>query len=206
MPNVDLNVEAVPAVDARRQGTIDRVRRAALELLLARGLDVTMDEIAEAAEIGRRTLFRHFASREQLLASALEQGIARYSSHLPSFEGDWTTWLRALCNSAHAMHAGYGPGYWELMHRAELPAELAAVENDRRKRRRKAMVRIAQTLWQETGGAGAAPKVLVATVASHLSARFTAAVVDEGGQSWQMAADIAFDAIHGALTRATRKP
>jgi AcrR family transcriptional regulator len=198
------NVEAVPEVDARRQGTMDRVRRAALDLLLARGLDVTMDEIAEAAEIGRRTLFRHFESREQLLASALEQGIERYSSHLPSFEGDWRSWLRALCTSAHAVHAGYGPGYWELMHRAGLPPELAAVENDRRTRRRKAMVRIAQTLWRESGGVGPAPKVLVATVAAHLSARFTAAVVDEGGQSWQMAADIAFDAIHAALLRPGR--
>lgn len=195
------NVEAVPEGDARRQGAMDRARRAALELLLARGLDVTMDEIAEAAAIGRRTLFRHFASREQLLASALEMGIARYSSHLPTFHGDWASWLRALCDSAHAMHAGYGPGYWELMHRAELPAELAAVENDRRKRRRKAMARIAQTLWQEAGGAGPVPKVLVATVAAHLSARFTAAVVEEGGQSSQMAADLAYDAIHAAVLR-----
>lgn len=200
------NVEAVPDGDARRQGTMDRVRRAALDLLLARGLDVTMDEIAEAAEIGRRTLFRHFESREQLLASALEQGIERYSAHLPSFQGDWPSWLRALCDSAHAMHAGYGPGYWELMHRAELPPELAAVENDRRTRRRKAMASIAQTLWRKNGGVGPAPKVLVATVAAHLSARFTAAVVDEGGQSWQMAADLAFDAIHAALMRPDRKP
>jgi AcrR family transcriptional regulator len=200
------NVEPAPEVDARRQGTIDRARRAALDLLLARGLDVTMDEIAEAAAIGRRTLFRHFDSREQLLASALEQGIEYYSSQLPSFQGNWVEWLRALCDSAHAMHAGYGPGYWELMHRAELPPELAAVENDRRKRRRKAMARIAQTLWQETGGVGPAPKVLVATVASHLSARFTAAVVEEGGQSWQVAADVAFDAIHAALLRPMHKP
>src|SRR3569832_1470363 len=199
------NVEAVPEVDARRQGTMNRVHQDALELLLARGLNVTMDEIAEAADIGRRTLFRHFESREQLLASALEQGIERYSSHIPSFQGDWASWLRALCDSAHAMHAGYGPGYWELMHRAELPAELAAVENDRRKRRRKAMARIAQTLWQETGGVGPAPKVLVATVAAHLSARFSAAVVEDGGQSSQMAADLAFDAIQAALLRPIRK-
>jgi AcrR family transcriptional regulator len=200
------NGEAVPDVDPRRQGTMDRARRAALELLLARGLDVTMDEIAEAAAIGRRTLFRHFESREQLLASALEQGIERYSAHLPSFQGDWMHWLRGLCDSAHAMHAGYGPGYWELMHRAELPPELAAVEDGRRRRRRKAMARIAQKLWQEAGGVGPAPKVLVATVAAHLSARFTAAVVDEGGQSWRMAADLAFDAIHAVLLRVVRKP
>ena len=82
---------------------------------------------------------------------------------------------------------------------------LAAVENDRRKRRRKAMARIAQMLWQETGGVGPAPKVLVATVASHLSARFTAAVVEEGGQSAQVAADLAFDAIQAALLRANEK-
>jgi AcrR family transcriptional regulator len=74
-------------------------------LLMANGLDVTMDDIAEAAGVSRRTLFRHFESRERLVAESLEAGIQLYGESLPPFEGDWKTWLRQLCDAA-AQDAG----------------------------------------------------------------------------------------------------
>jgi AcrR family transcriptional regulator len=45
----------------------------AFELFLARGFDeVTFDDIAAAAKISRRTLFRYFETKEDLLVSQLE--------------------------------------------------------------------------------------------------------------------------------------
>jgi AcrR family transcriptional regulator len=187
--------------DAKRQVAVDRILRAVAALLGDRGLDVTMDEVAAAAGVGRRTLFRYFESREKLLAAALEHVIERYGEQLPSYVDDWQTWLRALCDSAHRMQATYGPGYWELVHRADLPDELAEVDRTRRARRRDAMRRIASKLWRESGGQGRTPAVIEAVVASHLSARFTAAVIADAGQTWQMAADLAYDAISAALDR-----
>jgi AcrR family transcriptional regulator len=181
--------------DAKRQATVGIVLAAARQLLMARGLDVTMDEIAEEAGVSRRTLFRHFESRERLVAESLEAGIQLYGELLPSFEGDWRAWLRAVCNAAHEMQASYGPGYWELISRTDLPSEIAAVEERRVVRRRKAMERIARHLWKEAGGAGDPPAMIIACVGAHLSARFTAAVMSDVGQSWTMAADLAYAAM-----------
>jgi AcrR family transcriptional regulator len=200
--NLIMAETAAPTIaDAKRQATVDLVLVAARHLLLARGLDVTMDDIAEEAGVGRRTLFRHFESRERLVAEALEAGIQRYGEMLPAFEGHWQTWLRRLCEAAHQMQAGYGPGYWELTSRTDLPAEIAAVEERRRTRRRQAMVRIAHRLWKEVGGDGDAPAPVVAGVGAHLSPRFTAAVIHDVGQSWQVAAELAHAAISDLLVR-----
>jgi AcrR family transcriptional regulator len=193
---------ATPTIaDAKRQATVDVILAAARRLLLARGLDVTMDDIAEEAGVSRRTLFRHFESRERLIAESLEAGIQLYGELLPSFEGGWETWLRGVCDAAHEMQAGYGPGYWELTSRTDLPPEIAAVEGRRRTRRHEAMARIAGKLWREAGGDGDPPAMVVATVGAHLSARFTAAVLHDVGQSWRTAADLAYAAIADVLER-----
>jgi hypothetical protein len=43
--------------------------------------------------------------------------------------------------------------------------------------------------------------MVVATVGAHLSARFTAAVLHDVGQSWRMAADLAYAAVADVLER-----
>ncbi len=93
------------------------------------------------------------------------------------------------------MQAGYGAGYWELTSRTDLAPEIAAVESRRRTRRRRAMARIAQQLWHEAGGSGDAPPRVVAVVGAHLSARFTAAVVNDVGLHWSVASDLAYSAV-----------
>ena len=191
--------------DAKRQATVGIVLRAARQLLMARGLDVTMDDIAEAAGVSRRTLFRHFESRERLVAESLEAGIQLYGELLPSFEGVWIAWLRAVCNAAHEMQASYGPGYWELISRTDLPPEIAAVEERRGLRRRKAMDRIARHLWQEAGGMGDPPAMIIACVGAHLSARFTAAVTNDVGQPCRIAADLAYSAIGDLVESLSRR-
>jgi len=58
--------------DARRNR--EMALDAALELL-AEGSEVTMDQVAERAGIGRATLYRHFSTREELIQAVLEQVI-----------------------------------------------------------------------------------------------------------------------------------
>jgi AcrR family transcriptional regulator len=192
--------------EARRQATVDAIEEAACELLLRDGLDITMDDIARAAGVSRRTLFRYFETRERLLASAFEHGIQRYGEHLPVLDGDWRDALRSLCDAAHRMQASYGLGYWELLHRRDLPPELEAVEHDRRVRRRRAMDHLAAELHRLAGGSGPPPPELSATVATFLSARFTAAVVQDAEGSWTVASQLAYEAIAAAIERATPMP
>lgn len=199
--------EGAPTLaEDKRKATVERILRAARHLVGNRGLDVTMDEIASAAGVGRRTLFRHFSSREALLAAAVESGVRAYGERLPAYGGgDWQAWLRSFCHATHRMNASYGPGYWELTTRRDLSRELSAVELRRDRARRSAMRRIAATLWSAAGGAGTTPSVVEATVAAHLSVHFTAAVTSDAGKDWSFAAESACVAIATTVEQAVSR-
>ncbi|GAB4070366.1 helix-turn-helix transcriptional regulator [Ancylobacter sonchi] len=57
--------------DARRNR--ERILRTAMRHFSQHGIDASLDEIAREAEVGAGTLYRHFPSREALLAAALEE-------------------------------------------------------------------------------------------------------------------------------------
>jgi AcrR family transcriptional regulator len=62
--------------DRRRADAVanrDALIRAAAALYAERGLDVSVEDIAQAAGVGRATLYRHFPTREQLHVAILEQ-------------------------------------------------------------------------------------------------------------------------------------
>jgi hypothetical protein len=61
------------------------------------------------------------------------------------------------------------------------------------------MTAIARLLWRLSEGIGEPPEELVATVGSHLSPHFTAAVEVDLGQSWQVASALAYESIRNAL-------
>ncbi|MCW2605640.1 MAG: mycofactocin system transcriptional regulator [Frankiales bacterium] len=65
---------------ATSRGDLERV---ALRLFHERGFDATtVDDVAEAAGIGRRTFFRYFASKNDVVWGEFEEGLARLRTHL----------------------------------------------------------------------------------------------------------------------------
>lgn len=57
----------------RDPGTDQRIRRAAAELLLQHGFDkTTVDEVAARAGVGKATVYRRWASKEDLAVAAME--------------------------------------------------------------------------------------------------------------------------------------
>lgn len=62
---------AAPGLRQRkRQQTRDRLTRAAMALFLERGFEATtIDDIAAAAEVSRRSFFHYFASKEDVVAA-----------------------------------------------------------------------------------------------------------------------------------------
>jgi AcrR family transcriptional regulator len=162
---------------------------------MANGLDATMDQIADASGVSRRTLFRLFGSRDHLIASAFLAGMDFYGHELPPYEGDVDSWLRQTCDAAHRMNASSGPGFWELTSRTNLPADLEATERMRRRGFRRIVRDTAALLWTNSGGHGDPPGELVAVIGAHLSPHFTAAVVTDVGQGWQTASRLAYGAI-----------
>jgi mycofactocin system transcriptional regulator len=74
----------VPAGRGRPPATThEEVSRVALELFAAEGFDATtMDDVAAALGIGRRTLFRYFASKNDLVWGDFDQVLERLRADL----------------------------------------------------------------------------------------------------------------------------
>jgi AcrR family transcriptional regulator len=196
-------VEQAPVALAgvKRQAVIDHVLASARQLVLAGGLDVTMDQLADASGVSRSTLFRHFTSRDGLLAAAFDAGMIDYRLGLPRHEGELRPWLRATCEAAHRMNSTIGPGFFELASRPDLSPELAAVEGRRRAAFGAATADIAATLWRAAGRRGRTPRDLADVVSVHLSPFFTAATTIDTGKSWQISAELAYSAILAVVTQ-----
>lgn len=76
----DMSVEErVLRADARRNR--ERVLTAAQTLFRERGLDVSVGEIADAAGVGRGTLFRNFASKEDLIEAVVAERMYEAVAH-----------------------------------------------------------------------------------------------------------------------------
>src|SRR5436305_1912077 len=103
----DLSDEAIPK--ARRNGSREAIVDAAERLFLERGFGaVSMDDLAEAAGVARRTLYNQFASKEELFRETL----ARLSSQLedafpPGIEtqGDVEQVLHSIAQTILDLHA-----------------------------------------------------------------------------------------------------
>lgn len=89
--------------------TVDhRIRQAAAELVLSRGLDFTMDDVAEAAGVGRASVFRRYATKRDMLLETLG-GIMNTYVAIPdtgSLEGD----LRVVVSDTLALWDTAGIG------------------------------------------------------------------------------------------------
>ena len=98
-----------PAAD--RQGTSppprERILAAARELFYRRGIHaVGVDAIAEAAGTNKMTLYRHFASKDALIAACLTDLTQEFevawdaiaAAHVGDPEGQLLAWLRHLCD------------------------------------------------------------------------------------------------------------
>jgi AcrR family transcriptional regulator len=65
-------VEETPTRDRRLGATRAHIAETALELFVSQGYaETTMDQIAAAAHVGRRTIFRHFATKAAILFDRL---------------------------------------------------------------------------------------------------------------------------------------
>ena len=173
-------------LDALTPSTVlrERALRAATRLLAADGLAVSMDDIAAASGVGRRTLFRHFTSRDALIADALGSSIDRYGARLVedvAGDGPLESWLLTITTHIHRLHVDAGRGVWQLASATdhELPPELAAVNRRRRAQRRRWTQQIAERGWRLAGGQGPVPDPVLDAFGLALSSFATHSMIND---------------------------
>src|SRR5581483_513440 len=168
----------------QRDNARDRILRATRQVLAERGLATRVDDVAAAAGVGRRTVFRHFETRDALLAAAVTDGIRSYGDHIPrpAPGAALDDWLQEALVAVHGMNARHGRIYWELAFAPDLDGELADVAETRRLARRQLVRRIADWSWQAAGGRGRPPAWVVDAFAVHLSAFATQALAGDFGR------------------------
>jgi AcrR family transcriptional regulator len=189
----------------QREVAQTRILRAAGAVLAARGLTATVDDVAEAAGVSRRTIFRHFLSRDALFVAVIQAGIRRYAEQIPSpGDGDLRGWLAEMLAVTHRLNAGNGRVFWDLvgLQAADLSPDLAVVAAECRDSRNRFAASVTDLLWRARGGTGHPPEWLVDAVAVQLSGFTTQSLAGDLGRSPEKVAELSARVVEAALASA----
>jgi AcrR family transcriptional regulator len=195
--------------DEQRELVRARILRAAGSVLAARGLAATVDDVAEAAGVSRRTIFRHYITRDALFVAVIRAGIRRYAEQIPPpTDGDLRGWLREMLAVTHKLNAGNGRVFWDLVgvQEADMSQDLAMVAAECRDSRNGFAVNVTSLLWRARAGHGRPPQWLVDAVAVQLSGFTTQSLAGDLGRSPDAVAAVAADVIEAVLAAALAKP
>jgi len=163
-----------------------RILRATRRLMAERGLSVTMEQAAEAAGVGRRTLFRYFPTRDVLIAEALASGMERFYQGVEALTldgGSLDDWLEAVAYEVQRNLRDEGLAMWELTASGDagLAPELVRVNRARRAARKAGVAGIARAAWMRAGGVGQCPDIVAHACGLIFSAFTTRSMVDDFG-------------------------
>lgn len=151
-----------------------RILRATRRRLAVTGLGVSIEEIAAEAELGRSTVFRHFPSRDELVARALSESLARFHTQVDDAVNEDTnldTWLLDVVTTLHGSQIRAGRAMWQLAASddSELSAPIVRVNHIRRSSRQLLTISIAEVAWKKVGGNGPLPREIELAFALALS-------------------------------------
>ena len=151
-----------------RAVTRARIVRGATLALARRGFTATVDEIAAAAGVSRRTVFRHFATHDEVVAAAVSEILSSYDRLIPEGpdpETDLETWLTETAVTLHRLNAGLmGKAFWDL--HVERPGISPA---ERHRQRVGHATRIARHAWRAGQGTGHPPSWVIDAFSLQLS-------------------------------------
>jgi AcrR family transcriptional regulator len=203
------STEAAPGVSLlheQRQVARDRIERAAWRVLADKGLSATAEEVASEAGVSIRTVFRHYGTRDHMIATALRAQLFHYSDTLPVPQPGATleTWLPQLLCEVHRVNAVMGRAYWELAALGyTLTGELGDVAAERLAGRNRFINVVARGAWRLAGNRSRPPAWLVDLFAIHLSAFTTKELVSDFGRSVEEVASMSARLLIAAVRSAS---
>ena len=204
-----IDQHSVTLADEQREVAQARILRAAGVALAARGLAATVDDVAEAAGVSRRTIFRHFATRDALFVTVIRAGIRRYAEQIPAPpDDDLRGWLPDLLAVTHRLNARNGRVFWDLVgvRTADLSADLAMVAAECQESRNRFAARVTELMWRARGGPGQPPQWLVDAVSVQLSGFTTQSLAGDLGRTPEQVAHTSARVIEAALASALADP
>ena len=161
--------------DEQRSVARSRILRAAREVLHRQGFRSTVDDVASAAGVSRRTVFRYFPTQGQLLATALRELLDEVGAEIPAAppgpDEDLHDWLLGTAQRLHHVHAELvGQMFWDLhAGRPETGPELTEVIDLLVARRTIWGAQIAGRAWASLGRLGEPPTWVVEALTLLLS-------------------------------------
>ena len=186
----------LPLDEERRNVTRDRIRRASMDVVARCGFDATIEEIAQMSGISPRTVFRHYRTRDQLIATTVMDmfdacGLPRSVDDfdhgivgLPQIVDDVDSWLEGLAVLFHTRSASiFGLAFWDIHTPRRNSGVLQEVNDLRRQYRIRGMSYLVDLVWRSAGGHGEPPEDLALAFALNLSAFTTQALMVDFDQS-----------------------
>lgn len=140
-----------------------KILRAARHLLASDGLGISMEAIADKADVGRSTIFRHFPSRDELVARALDESLSHFHGQVPGAIAETVgleEWLTSTVAALHHLQMTAGRGLWQLAAAddRDLPPPIARINKKRRRTRHETTLTLAGEAWRRSGATGPVPK------------------------------------------------
>jgi len=190
---------AKPSVKATRAGlraeqrqlADTRILDGAIAVFAERGLRGTVDDVADACGVSRRTVFRHFDSHGELFAAAIRRIVELFEAELPGPPAPGEELEPWLCNVAERLHDLHrrlvGRGFWWLQaDGSDVVAEIETVRAERHQWRKLFAARLASHAWSIAAAAGQPPDYVVEAFAVFVSGFGAAAMrsytVKDAGQ------------------------
>jgi AcrR family transcriptional regulator len=202
----DRSLAAPSLADEQRELVRGRILRAAGSVLADRGLAATIDDVADAAGVNRRTIFRHFATRDALFVTVIQAGIRRYGEQIPAppESDDLSGWLAEALAVTHRLNARNGRVFWDLagLQAGDLSADLAMVARECRDSRNRFAASVTELVWRARRGPGEPPRWLVDAFAVQLSGFTTQSLAGDLGRSPDAIAGVCATVIEAALDSA----
>lgn len=179
-----------------------RILDGATRALAERGYNATVDHVATAAGVSRRTVFRHFPTHEAVMEAAIAEVLVRYERLMPvepAAGTDLESWLEETAVALHDLNARLlGRAFWDLhVERPGMTPEL------RTRRRRGFSSQVAGQAWHLAGGEGSPPAWVVEAFALQMSPFATNCLE---GYSTEEAGRISSLILSAVLTAAVTRP
>ena len=117
----EVDVEVMGRRERKKKGTHEALLAAATRLFAEHGIYVTtIEEITDAADLGKGTFYKHFESRDAIIAAVLHQGFGQLNAHMRAevgAHGDTGAIIRDVV-AVHTRFFGERPEYLLLFHQA----------------------------------------------------------------------------------------